>query len=259
MFTNPEWRMHLLFRRWMFDFGLACANQLWLCIETLTSCLYRVFVFLSNTRGWVPHIICLLPNPSWSSLVKLVVFFPWRPIPRFWKPAFTLKNSSLFLADLKKKTKRPLWKHWLLPSLLLFVSYSAFLCWVFWKQQKPENQAPGKYSVHFWFADWGPQAFPSTCSLTSQSLPVWQAELPMHGLKSQRGHRWAWPWVICRPPSIPVWPKGQMQVSLLFSPQTSTLCEGPRGTGTWQSQHPVDHYSINMKHTPIAPGEAPGL
>lgn len=40
------------------------------------------------------------------------------------------------------------------------------------------------------------------------------------------------------------------------SPQTSTLCEGPRGTHTWLPQHPVS-FSGNVKVTPIPTGEAP--
>lgn len=40
-------------------------------------------------------------------------------------------------------------------------------------------------------SDWKRQAFLSTFSPTLQSQAAWQAELLTHGLKSQRGHRWA--------------------------------------------------------------------
>lgn len=82
------------------------------------------------------------------------------------------------------------------------------------KKQKAKSQV--NTGVHFCFADWGSRAFLSTCSLALLSRAVWQVELPTPGLKSQRGHRWVWPWVIYRPLSTPAWAKEQMLVSFLF-------------------------------------------
>ena len=106
------------------DFGLACANQLWLGSKTLPAPLCRVFVCPSNTGGQMP--ICFLANPFRSPLLKLVMFFLGRPIPNSWKPVFTRKNSRHLMV--LKKGKRALYTNTGFCPLFLNVCRRALLC-----------------------------------------------------------------------------------------------------------------------------------
>lgn len=158
-------------------------------------------------------------------------------------------------------------KPFLLPQC---VSFRVFVCCVFRTHKRTETPALDKCGIYFCFTDWEPQAFLSTCSLTSLTLAVWQVKLPKPGLKSLRGLRWAWPWVISRPLSIPVWPVGQMQVNIYFvlssdiylgplRPSSVGGSEGQKGgKDNQQPQYPVDGYSVKMKNNLIPLRSFPG-